>query len=138
MDPRRRWSRGEPALTCSSLSLRRFCRSSISASARVRSLAACAAFLLNRSASCRSCWDGGVGKAARHCGLCSSSLSLPDSVSGLISSHAWLPPAQEAPGPTSPTHQLAAPTTPLWGPSRHGATSEKHRPAFPPLSHSLP
>lgn len=45
------------ALTCSSLSLRRFCRSSISASARIRSLAACAAFLLNLSVSCNSYWD---------------------------------------------------------------------------------
>ena len=45
---------GVPALTCSSLSLRRFCRSSISASARVRSLAACAAFLLNLSVFCSS------------------------------------------------------------------------------------
>lgn len=122
-DPRRRWSHGVPALTCSSLSLRRFCRSSISASARVRSLAACAAFLLNRSASCRSCWDGGAGKAARHCGLCSP-LSLPDSASALVSSHARLPPAQEAPGPTSPTHHLAAPQSPLWGPSEQGATSK--------------
>lgn len=54
---------GVPALTCSSLSLRRFCRSSISASARVRSLAAWAAFLLNLSVSCSSYRDRGVRKA---------------------------------------------------------------------------
>lgn len=46
-----------PTLTCPSLSLRRFCRSSISASARMRSRAACNAFLLNLSVSCNSYWD---------------------------------------------------------------------------------
>ena len=52
------------------------------------------------------------------------SLSLPDSVSALISSHAWLPPTQEVPGPTLPTHHLAAPQ-PSVGSSGQGTTSEK-------------
>lgn len=103
------------ALTCSSLSLRRFCRSSISASARIRSLAACAAFLLNLSVSCNSYWDRErYEKGTTAIPGCPLHFFLPPRLIPLLSSE-HLPGYPHTRGAKSHLSLWAACATPLWG-----------------------